>query len=276
MRYPPATAVVLAALMTIVSGCGGDAAPLPYQLAPNLEQVFESEGVDGTVVIQEFGSDEPPLVYNVDRSRLGLPPAETFRPLATLILLEHGTMHSLDEERAWDHTGPYVQDWDRAHSLRTGASADAEWLYVQTVAETGLSPFEVWINRVEYGNRNVRGGSGSFWMDGTLLTTTLQQATFMEVVFSERHPFEHYAALDTKDTFLAEFGDGWTMRYVLGLVPGPRTADKIGWLVGVVDSDDGSWAVAMNTDLHWDQTIDPDKRLRLTTALLDEAGIIGG
>jgi len=32
----------------------------------------------------------------------------------------------------------------------------------------------------------------------------------------------------------------------------------------------------MNTDLHWDQTIDPDKRLRLTTALLDEAGIIGG
>ena len=265
------------ALAVAAIGCGGESDGQPYVLASNLAHVFEGEGVDGTIVIQEIGSDEPPLVYNIDRSRLAFPPAETFRPLADLILLHTGIVTSLDTEYTWNRQGPYVQDWDRTHSIRSGSEpgANAEWLYGQSIDAAGLTPMGVWVQRAEYGNQNVGTRAGvSFWMDGTLVITANQQADFMELLFSEDHPFDHYSALDTKALFLTEAGDGWTLRYVLGTVPGPRTADKVGWLVGVLESGEVSWAVAMNTDVHWDRTLDPDKRLRITVAALAEAGIL--
>lgn len=269
--------VVLVTLAVITVSCGGESDGQPYVLATNLAQVFEDEGVDGTFVLQQIASDDPPLVYNIDRSRVAHPPAETFRPLANLILLHTDTVASLDTEFTWDRKGPYVQDWDRTHSIRSGSEPDtnAEWLYVQTIDDAGLTPMGVWVQRAEYGNQNVGTREGaSFWMDGTLVITANQQVAFMELLFSENHPFDHYSALDAKSLFRTEEGDGWTLRYVLGRVPGQRTADKVGWLVGAVETEGGSWAVAMNTDLHWDKTIDPGKRLRITVAALTKAGVI--
>lgn len=270
-------AVAIVGTALAIASCGGAAEERPYVLATNLAQVFEAEGVDGTIVIKDLEADEPPLIYNLERSRLAFPPAETFRPLANLVLLHTETVASLDSVLTWNGEGPYVQDWDREHSIRSAsvAGVHAEWLYVQTLADLGRDPVGVWVQRVGYGNQNVGTRDGqSFWMNGTLLITTGQQVEFIELIFSERHPFDHYSALDTKDLFRVESGTDWMLRYVLGRVPGPRTADKVGWLVGVLETDEGSVAVAMNTDIHWDRTIDPDKRVRITVAALDEAGLL--
>lgn len=278
MRLRSALLIVIIALALVSGACGGGDQAQPILNALNLRQVFDAEASDGTIVVQPLQGDDPALVYNLDRARVALPPAETFRPLAMLILLETGNVESLDTEYSWNREGPYVQDWDRVHSLRSGADpkANAEWLYVQTIEDTGLDIFEVWLSRAAYGNQNVRGGTGQFWRDGTLLITAQQQADFMALLFSEAHPFEHYAALDAKDLMLRTQGNGWTLRYVQGTVPGPRTSDKVGWLVGVVETDEGRWAIGMNTDIDWDRTLDPDKRLRITQNALIEAGIIGG
>ncbi|KAA3638791.1 MAG: hypothetical protein DWP92_05610 [Armatimonadetes bacterium] len=273
MRFHPGRSfLALVSALTITSACSSGPT-LTYELHHELGVHFEAAGTEGAFVAKRIGTDDIPIVYNAVRAREPLPPAETFRPLATLVLLETETVGSLDEPLTWSGEGAYVQDWHRTHSLRTALTDDAEWVYQQTADEMGRDPYEVWINRLGYGNTNVRGGQGSFWMDGTLLIDMFQQTEFMALLASESQPFDRSAVRDIRNELATIAGDGWTMTYQEGRVPGSGTEDRVGWLVGIVEVGDVEWAIAMNMDVDWDRTIDPDARVNLTTTLLEAVGI---
>ncbi len=265
--------LVVLSLVFFTTACS-DGPTLTYELHHELGAYFVAAETEGAFVALQIGSNDVPVVYNAVRARRQLPPAETFRPLATLVLLETGTVPSLDDPLTWAGDGAYVQDWHRTHSLRSAMTADAEWVYGQTAEDVSQDPYEVWINRLSYGNTNVRGGNGSFWMDGTLLIDAFQQAEFMAMLTSQDLPLDREAARDVLDTLATASGDGWTMSYQQGRVPGAGADDRIGWLVGLVEVGDATWAIAMNMDVDWDRTVDPDKRLRTTEDLLTSVGII--
>ena len=262
--------VLLCIFAVFVSGCT-NRSDLPYELRTDLSQYFELEGVTGTIVIQPIHVGQVPLVYDIERAKRDHPPAQTFKVFLTLVALETDAVETLDTEIVWDGTSPTIPPWDRVHTLRSSIEPSGYWFDDAVIERIGFAPTEVWVNRTNYGNQNIRGSSDRFWLDGTLKIDALQQAEFMSLIFSEKHPFDHYTALDVKDVLPLEEGDGWIMQYVTANTTGD---DPVLWLVGAVLTGSGTWAVAMNIDNPIGTPIDVDQPLRLTKAALIGAGII--
>ncbi len=264
------------AVTVTVGACGGGtpAEPPDYVTQPGWAEAFDAEGVQGSFVLIEIGSEAPPLVYDVTRTRRDLAPAETFKILTTLIALEADVLTSLDTELTWDGEGPEVPPWNRTHTLRSALGTESDWFYAQVADIIGLDPMEVWINRAHFGNANVRGSRASFWSDGTLLVDALQQAKFYADLFSDDPTFDRYTAFDVKELMHNDQRDGFTLTWFTG-TDAVTQGTPIGWMVGAVTTDDGTWAFAMNLDLPEDAGLDLDLRKRLTMRVLESEGIIG-
>ncbi|MCB1246829.1 MAG: class D beta-lactamase [Acidimicrobiia bacterium] len=258
----------------LATGCAGTETAVPeYSVETSWGSVFEHEGVTGTFVLDEVGTDEAPMVYDVKYMRRDVAPAETFKLFATLVALSADILPDLDTELEWDGEGPEVPPWNRTHSLRSALDGEAEWFYAQVVDLVGEDPFEVWLDRAGYGNINLRGSRSAFWSDGTLTIDAFQMARFYADVFSDDPTFDRYAVFDVRDLMRTEEGDGWKLTWYTGTDDSVYGA-AVGWLVGAVETDDGTWGVAMNVDLPSDAGLDLDLRKRITLAVLESQGII--
>jgi beta-lactamase class D len=262
--------LVLGIFAVIVAGCTSRT-QLSYEPRPDLGQYFEVEGVTGTIVIQAIHAPQVPVVYDIARARRDHPPAQTFKILSTLVALESNAVASLDTEIVWDGNGPVVPRWDRVHTLRSSIEPSGYWFTDAVIDRIGFDTTEVWINRTNYGNQNIRGSFDRFWLDGTLTIDAIQQAEFMSLIWSDDHPFDRYAAFDVKDILSVEEGDGWIIQYITANTTG---AEPVRWLVGAVITGGGTWGVAMNIDNPIGTPIDIDQPLRITKAVLVGAGVI--
>lgn len=270
-RFP----AILGVAALVFAGCGGGAEPATpeYVVDQDIGAYFEAEHAEGTIVLQEIGSGEPPIVYDLANAKADFPPAETFKVIATLVFRESGTLESLDTEVEWDGEGPDVPPWNRTHTLRSAMESESEWFYAQLTDELGIDPMEVWINRADFGNANIRGSlRGSYWVDGTLLIDAMHQAAFMADLFSDDPTFDRYAAFDVKELMHVEQTDDWTFTWFTGT--DTTATDPLGWLVGAITTENADWAVGMHIRIPPDAPIDLDKRKRLTLAVLEGQGII--
>ena len=255
----------------VIAGCSSDE-PLPYEHRTDWQQHFAAQDTEGTFVLTEIGSDEPPLVYNIARARLRIPPADTYKILASLIFLETEVVGSVHEEIIWGGAGRPVRLMARTHTLTTAFERPVDWVYEQLGRDVGPDRIEVWTSRAGYGNENTRSLGGRMWRDGTLTVTAFDQAEFIADLFGSQHPFDRYAAFDVMDLMTQESGNGWTLTYYAATA----YVDSVpfGWLIGSVETEDGSWAFAMHTDLVPTELLVTDRRTAVTRAILESMDIL--
>jgi beta-lactamase class D len=259
------------AFALVMVGCSSDE-PLPYEHRTDWAQHFAAQDTEGTFVLTEIGSDDPPLVYNIQRSRLRIPPADTYKILASLIILETEVVSSLDDEIEWNGDGPIVSLSSRTQTLTSAFDKPVDWVYAQLGDDVGPDRIQVWTSRAGYGNENTTSPDGRMWRDGTLTVTAFDQAEFMAELFGGQHPFDRYTAFDVMGLMTQDTGPGWTMSHQAATAY--LDDDVFGWLIGSVKTADGSWAFAMNTDLVEGEYLVVTRRLAVTRAILEAMEIL--
>lgn len=263
-------AAAVACGVILVACSGGE--PVPYEHRTDWQQYFAAEDTEGTFVLTEIGSDDPPLVYNIQRARLRIPPADTYKILASLIFLETEVVGSLDEEIAWNGDGRSVRLMARTQTLAAAYDKPVDWVYEQLGNDVGSGRMEVWTSRAGYGNEDTRSIGGRMWRDGTLTVTPFDQAEFMASLFGDDHPFDRYAAFDVIDLMKTESGPDWTLTHAAATAYDDGVA--YGWLIGTVETEDGAWAFAMNTDLVEGEYLVTTDRMAITRAILASMDIL--
>jgi beta-lactamase class D len=53
------------------------------------------------------------------------------------------------------------------------------WMFQEIARRTGKQRMREWIDRLEYGNRDIRGGIDLFWLQGRLRVSAMQQVDFL-------------------------------------------------------------------------------------------------
>src|SRR5207253_9133030 len=119
------------------------------------------------------------LVYNASRADQGFLPASTFKIPNALIGIEVGSIADENEVFRWDGKPKVRAAWERDHTLATGMRESVVWMFQEVARRTGKERMREWLDRLEYGNRGMKGGIDLFWLQGRLRVSAMEQVDFL-------------------------------------------------------------------------------------------------
>jgi beta-lactamase class D len=110
-----------------------------------------------------------------------LPPCSTFKIWNTLIGLETGKLSSVDAPfYKWDEVTRSIPEWNRNLTLREAFQVSCVPAFQALARQIGAQPMKEWIDKIGYGDRNLKAGIDVFWLPApgrkTLLISPEEQA----------------------------------------------------------------------------------------------------
>lgn len=154
----------------------------------HMEELFH--GISGTIVIKNLKTDNM-YTYNLQRSTQRFTPESSFKVPNALIGLEEHAVEDEYEVKRWDGVVREFDVWNRDHTLASAMRNSAIWYYQAMARDIGPERMQNNLNRIEYGNQDIRGGIDTFWLDSSLTISAQEQAQFMEKLAEETLPFQN-------------------------------------------------------------------------------------
>jgi len=193
---------------------------------------FEARGVRGTFVLLDPVSDRY-LVLDPARAKRGFLPASTFKIANALIGLEVGSITDENEVFHWDGKPKLRAAWERDHTLGSGMRESVVWMFQEIARRTGKQRMREWIEKLEYGNGDIRGGIDLFWLQGNLRVSAMQQVDFLRRLAEGELPMSQRSQRLVRQA-LARARDGGDVLYGKTGSSG-AVKDPVDWWVGWIE-----------------------------------------
>lgn len=255
---PPVTAQALPATSLT--------APLPVAV-----QAFEQEHLTGAMALFDT-RDNKLACSDATRCDRGYLPASTFKIANTVIALETGVLSDAESPLPWDGKQYDNPDWNRDHTLRTAIQVSCLPCFRSIARKVGEAQMHDWVNRLDYGNRDVSGPSDLFWLAGALRVTPFQQIDFLRRLEGGKLPIQPRTLDIVRDVLTLDVTPEYVLRGKTGLSGPPEQPSEVGWFVGFVELGERRVFFATVVDGHGpDVDIKPLRR-RVTERILRELG----
>lgn len=260
MKLPLILSLVFVALL----GCS----PSHSQEA-DLAKLFQQAGVIGTFVLLDVEAGRT-ITHNHPRSRERFVPASTFKIPNSMIGLAVGAVSSVDEVLPYGGQPQPFAAWEQDMALREAIVASSVPVYQELARRIGLERMRESVSRLGFGNEDIGTSVDTFWLEGPLKISAVEQARFMAKLAQGQLPLSAAIQQSVRDMVLLEHGEHWTLFGKTGWqnVPGPG----VGWWVGWVQKHDRVYAFALNIDIR--EPADASKRVELGKASLKALGVL--
>jgi beta-lactamase class D len=231
----------LATSLMLLFAAGPAAAQTVVQ--PEWQRFFEAKGVRGTFVLFEPLQDRY-TVADPARAKQRFLPASTFKIANALIGLEVGSIADENEVFAWDGKARLRPEWERDQTLATGMRQSVVWMFQEVARRTGKGAMREWLERLDYGNRDLSGGIDQFWLQGGLRISAREQVEFLYKLAEGRLPMTQRAQRLVRQALVIEKTRDHTLYAKTGTSGG---RDPVAWWVGWLEKKGRPIAVfAMN------------------------------
>lgn len=243
-----------------------------WQVRPDWAVYFDQAGVDGTIAILDQRQDRPQyLLHAAERAARRYSPASTFKVPHALFALDAGVVHDEFQVIKWDGEKRWLDAWNRDQDLRSSMRNSVVWVYQQFARDMGEQREREYLEKINYGNADPSGGVESFWLNGVLQISALEQIAFLRKLYHNELPFKPAHQRLVKDLIINEAGSDWILRAKTGW--GTRTDPGIGWWVGWVEWPDGPVFFALNIDMP-NGSEDVPKRTQIARQVLQSLGAL--
>ena len=250
-------------------------AGLPVQAAgwtahPEWQRHFDDMGVRGTFVLFEPATNRYSVLYEA-RARERFIPASTFKIPNALIGLEVGSIKDEKEVFRWDGMPKTRKAWEREQTLDSGMRDSVVWMFQEVARRTGKTRMKDWLERLDYGNKDISGGIDYFWLQGALRISAVEQVDFLRKLEEGRLPIAQRSRQLVRDAILFESTRDYVIRAKTGT--SGYTRDAVGWWVGWVEKKGRPVAYfAMNYTPNTKTAY--EDRFAISKAILLEAGVL--
>lgn len=156
-------AIFLVVMCLLVDSTGAAAQPNSHRL--ELEQKFRKS--HATLVLKNLKAHQT-FEFNRERSKQRFTPESSFKVANALIGLEVKAVADEYEVKRWDGVIREFPVWNRDHSLASAMRESAIWYYQAMARDIGQELMKDYLNRIDYGNRDISGGTDTFWLDKQL------------------------------------------------------------------------------------------------------------
>lgn len=230
-----------------------------------------------TFVLMEDSGDIK-TILNVKRARQPFTPYSTFKIPNTLIALDVGVVSNLKQPLSYNKEQYPVQSWwpeiwyKAPLPIRPAFQNSAVPIYQEIANKIGKARMQEYLNGFEYGNRDISSGLDTFWLNGSIQISALQQVQFLKRLFDGELPISDATLQTFKQVMLKEQTEDYTLYAKTG--GGGMAKNKaIGWYVGMLERNGKSWYFAVNVDGKNFSEVQKS-RIAIANAELRKAGLL--
>jgi len=249
--------------------CGRDPSAAGSTERADLEAVFAENGLAGTFVLYDVAADHLTLV---DGKRAGrrFVPASTFKIANTVIALETGVVKDENEIIPYGGQPQPFKTWEKDMSMREAIALSAVPIYQELARRIGLDRYREWLARLDFGNRQTGTIVDTFWLDGPLEISAVEEARFVARLAQQKLDASVRSQSIARDIIRLESRDG---RVLYGKT-GWRfsSAPNLGWWTGWVEQHGKISAFSLNIDMP--AATDAPKRVAVGKAMLSRLGVL--
>lgn len=200
------------------------------------------------VLIQELSAAKP-LVARGNGCSTRLSPASTFKIPHALVALETGVV-TVDSVERWDGTRYDRQpEWNHDHTVISALRPSVLWFFQRIAPRIGADRMKRWLDRFEYGNRDVSEPIAEYWINGHLRISPLEQVAFLRRFYREDLPVQAANLRAVREGLEQKPGTvqnalgvhqmtgDWRQATLNAKTGATTTADqRVSWLVGLLRS----------------------------------------
>lgn len=242
------TAVILAGMVPLVSIQASDSIRYHFGetgktvVYPDLSASFGENR--GSFVLYDTKEDIW-QIYNKDAASMRTVPASTFKIYSALLALENGVITPEQSFLDWDGRLYQYDAWNRGQTLESAMENSVNWYFQELDARAGLQAIQNYIGKIGYGNRNAADSTETYWLDGSLKISPIEQTQMLQKFNSNAFHFkpEHIEAV--KNAIRLDSSENGTLYGKTGTVI-TNGRSTCGWFVGFVEKEDGVCYFAVN------------------------------
>jgi beta-lactamase class D len=267
-------AVIAGTAATILVGLAPSAAEEAprIEMQPELGDLFTEAGTAGTFAVLDPSGGRI-VVTDRERAESGFLPASTFKVPNALIALETGIVADADSTMfPWDKVVRDFDAWNQDHTLRSAFKASAVPVFQDIARKIGPERMQEYVDKFDYGNRDISGAIDTFWLEGKLRISAMQQIAFLQKLQRGELPVSPQYQAIVRDIMYLEPSELGILRGktgAVGVTAAPGSKATMGWLVGWLEQGTKAYIFAMNIDVREPKQL--ALRLPLTKTLLKRA-----
>lgn len=234
-----------------------------------LAEIFAQQGLDGTIVISSLHNGKN-FIHNDLRAHQRFPTASTFKIMNTLIALEEKAISGKDEVLKWYGHIYDFPDWNQDQTLESAFKVSCVWCFQELARRVGAEKYRNYLRKTAYGELREPFEETTFWLDGSLQISAIEQINFLKNVYLRTPPFSTHTYETLRQIMLVEQTPAYTMWAKTGWAT--RVKPQVGWYVGYIETPKDVWFFATNIEVRDKQ--DLPLRQQLTRDALQVKGVI--
>ena len=200
--------------------------------------------IDGTVVIYNL-KDNKYTIYNKKRAEKRFYPASTFKIFNSLIALEYNVIKDVDEIfYYYDNSNVFLDSWKKDSNLRYAIKVSQVPAYKLLARKIGLENMKNGLDKLNYGNKKIGNKLDSFWLNGPLKISAIEQVKLITLLSKKQLPFSIKNQEQVIDIILLENNKNYSIYGKTGSILDSKI--PFVWFVGWIKTKDNTYSFAIN------------------------------
>lgn len=233
------------------------------------KSIFDQHSIEGTFVLQNLKNGHTE-VHNMKRAETRFCPASTFKIPNSLISLQCGSVKTIHDTVRWDGKDRGVTDWNKDQTMESAIKVSCVWFYQEMARRTGNAKMQKWLGKINYGNKFVGNEIDNFWLNGDIKISAIEEVSFLKKLILQQLPFDKTIQQTVKNILLTDSTGHCKVYSKTGW--STKSDPNIGWLVGWVESKNGTYIFALNIDINSPK--ETVFRKQISYEILKQEGII--
>lgn len=223
---------------------------LDFRSSSAVAEVFAKANVNGTFVLYDISAKQF-FGHDQRRAEERFIPASTFKIPNSLIGLNTKAIAYVDEV-LYRHDGKpkMLKSWEHDMGLREAMQTSNVGAFQVLARRIGLTAMQDNVRALDYGNADVGQAVDTFWLQGPLKISAVEQAVFLARLAHGQLPYPASIQADVREMIKLEDNGNWVLYGKTGWVS--KDDPGIGWFVGWVEQDHKIYSFALNIDVPQD------------------------
>lgn len=216
-------------VLILISSCSLNRA----KVDDSLKKYFDDNKVEGCFTMLS-NSDGKVTVYNLKMDTTRYTPASTFKIVNSLIGLETGVISDEKMVIKWDGIKRWNDDWNKDLTMEQAFKVSSVPYYQEVARRIGRDTMQLWLDSLNYGNKNIGDKIDSFWLDNHLKISPDEQLGLVKRLYFDQLPFQKRTQQIVRDVMLQEDNTSYSLSYKTGLGL-DESKNSVGWLIGWIE-----------------------------------------